>query len=83
MELLIQCVPAFLVALHWRGLRAAPALAGLLVGTAVVLAGLAAGVKRVEGLHVGVIAVAVNALIACAGSHPRLRRGARAVPVSG
>ena len=33
MELLIQCVPAFLLAIQWRGLRAAPTLAGLVVGT--------------------------------------------------
>ena len=30
MELLIQCVPAFLMAIHWRGFRARPALWGQL-----------------------------------------------------
>jgi Na+/proline symporter len=68
MELLIQCAPAFLLALHWRGLRAGPTLAGLLAGTAVVIAGLVLGSKRVAGVHVGVIGVSLNAAIALAGS---------------
>ncbi|MDX1650293.1 MAG: sodium:solute symporter family protein, partial [Myxococcota bacterium] len=60
MELLIQCVPAFLLALHWRRLDARAALAGALVGS--LLAGGAAvwGVKRIGGVHVGVIGLAVN-----------------------
>ena len=33
MELLIQCVPVFLLALHWRGLRSGPALAGIVAGS--------------------------------------------------
>jgi Na+/proline symporter len=66
MELLIQCVPAFLVALHWRRLDARAALAGILVGG--VLAGGAAawGIKRVGGVHVGVIGLAVNLAVAMA-----------------
>jgi Na+/proline symporter len=66
MELLIQCVPAFLLALHWRGLRAIPATAGLVVGCLVALAGLALDVKRVEGVHIGVIGLAANLAIAFA-----------------
>ncbi len=68
MELLIQCVPAFLLGLHWRGLRAAPALAGVLAGTAVAAAGVFLGMKRIEGVHVGVIGLLVNGAIAVAGS---------------
>jgi SSS family solute:Na+ symporter/sodium/pantothenate symporter len=68
MELLIQCVPAFLVAIHWRRLDARAALAGLLIGT--LLAGGAAllGTKRFAGVHVGVIGLAVNLVVAVAGS---------------
>ncbi len=68
MELLIQCVPAFLIAIHWRGLRAGPTLAGIVIGT--VIAGGAAleGTKRIDGIHVGVLGVAVNALVAVVGS---------------
>ncbi|MBW2667229.1 MAG: sodium:solute symporter family protein [Deltaproteobacteria bacterium] len=68
MELLIQCVPAFLIAIRWRGFRATPAWIGLAVGSAIAIAGAMAGVKRIEGLHVGVIGLAVNLAIACLGS---------------
>lgn len=68
MELLIQCVPAFLIALHWSRLRAGPVFAGILVGT-LFSAGLSlAGVTRIEGVHVGVVGCAINALVAVAGS---------------
>jgi Na+/proline symporter len=60
MELLIQCVPAFVLALHWRRLRAMPCLVGLLLGTLVAGGAALAGVKRVEGVHVGLIGLAVN-----------------------
>jgi Na+/proline symporter len=68
MELLIQCVPAFLLALHWRRLDARAALVGLVLGT--LLAGGAAlfGAKRYGGVHVGVIGLALNLLIAVGGS---------------
>ena len=35
MELLVQCVPAFLIGIHWRRLAAGPVLAGLVVGWSV------------------------------------------------
>jgi len=73
MELLIQCVPAFLLALHWRGLRAGPALAGLVAGVAVALLGVALGEKRVAGVHVGVIGLAVNGAVALLASRWRAR----------
>jgi len=60
MELLIQCVPAFLLALHWRGLRALPCLVGVVVGTLIAGGAALAGIKRIEGVHVGVIGLAVN-----------------------
>jgi Na+/proline symporter len=66
MELLIQCVPAFLLALHWRGLRAVPTTAGLGVGCLVALAGLVLDVKRVEGIHIGVIGLVANVAVAWA-----------------
>jgi Na+/proline symporter len=60
MELLIQCVPAFLLALHWRRLRAVPCLVGVILGTLIAGGAALAGVKRIEGVHVGVIGLAVN-----------------------
>lgn len=64
MELLIQCVPAFLLAIHWRRLGAAGCLAGALVGTAIAAGGTLVGVKRLSGVHVGVIGLAANLLVA-------------------
>ncbi|MCZ6714111.1 MAG: sodium:solute symporter family protein [Deltaproteobacteria bacterium] len=64
MELLIQCAPAFLVALNWRGLRAAPAFWGLLLGTTLAVGGLLSGVTRVAGVHVGVLGLGLNLTLA-------------------
>jgi Na+/proline symporter len=63
MELLIQCVPAFLLALHWRRLRAMPCLAGVVVGTLIAGGAALANAKRIEGIHVGVIGLAVNVAV--------------------
>ncbi|MBW2424496.1 MAG: sodium:solute symporter family protein [Deltaproteobacteria bacterium] len=68
MELLIQCVPAFLVALHWRGLRAGPTLLGLAVGTGVAAGCTLFGMPRIGGVHVGVLACLLNLAIALVGS---------------
>ena len=68
MELLIQCVPAFLLALHWRRLRADAAFAGLAVGATIAVAGVFLGAKRIEGVHIGVIGLAVNGAICWLGS---------------
>jgi Na+/proline symporter len=68
MELLIQCAPAFLIAIHWRRFRAKPAFVGLALGTAVAVAGVFAGMMRIGGLHIGVIGLAANAAVACIGS---------------
>lgn len=66
MELLIQCVPAFLLALHWGRLRARPVLWGVLAGTLVAVALRLAGHTRLEGVHVGVLGLAVNTLVTVA-----------------
>jgi SSS family solute:Na+ symporter/sodium/pantothenate symporter len=63
MELLIQCVPAFLLALHWRRLRARPVLAGLLAGTLLAVALRSTGQSRIEGIHVGVLGLALNVAV--------------------
>jgi Na+/proline symporter len=64
MELLIQCAPAFLVALNWRGLRAAPAFWGLLLGTTLAVGGVLSGVTRVGGVHMGVLGLGLNLALA-------------------
>ena len=68
MELLIQAVPVFLIAIHWSRFRARPALLGLAFGVGIAIAGIALDSKRVFGVHIGVIGLAVNAAIACLGS---------------
>jgi len=77
MELLIQCVPAFLLALHWSKLRAGPTLAGLVVGSVLAVALTLGGLPRVLGVHVGVLGLAANAAIAVLGScwQARAERG--------
>ncbi len=68
MELLIQCVPAFLLALHWGRLRSGPTLAGLVVGTLFAVGLTLGGVPRLLGVHVGVVGLGLNAAIAAIGS---------------
>ncbi|HEB88029.1 MAG TPA: sodium:solute symporter family protein [Deltaproteobacteria bacterium] len=67
MELLIQCVPAFLIALHWSRLRAGPVFAGIVVGT-LFSVGLTLNGVTLGGLHVGVAGCLLNAAIAVIGS---------------
>lgn len=73
MGLLVQCTPAFLLAARWPGLRAGPTLAGLALGAGVAVAGAFAGAAPVGGVHVEVLALAGNVLIAVGGSLSRRR----------
>jgi len=68
MELLIQCVPAFLIALHWSRLRAGPVLAGIAVGSLFAVGLTLAGAPRLAGVHVGVLGCLLNGLVAIVGS---------------
>jgi Na+/proline symporter len=68
MELLIQCVPAFLLAIHWRGLRARPVFWGLVAGAVLAVGGVLFGAKRVAGVHIGLIGLALNLAVSCVGS---------------
>lgn len=72
-DLLVQLVPAFLIGLHWRGLRTGPTTAGFLLGTAVALAlafGDFAFVERgrIYGFHPGLIGLLCNMALAVSGS---------------
>jgi len=74
MELLIQCVPAFLLAIHWKRLDGAATLAGVVAGTAFSVGLTLADVTRLWGVHVGVVGLALNAGVAVAGSLLRRAR---------
>ena len=75
MELLIQCVPAFLVGIHWARLAAGPTLLGLVVGTAFSVGWTLAGTSRVAGVHIGMVGLALNFAVAVVGSALRARAG--------
>jgi SSS family solute:Na+ symporter/sodium/pantothenate symporter len=64
MELLIQCVPAFLIALHWPRLRAGAAFWGVVVGTVAAVAAVLLDVQRIAGSHVGVLSLVLNVAVA-------------------
>ncbi len=68
MELLIQCVPAFMLAIHWRAVRAGPALAGLIAGGTVAIGAVFVGATRIGGFHIGVISLLLNLAITALGS---------------
>ncbi len=83
MELLIQCVPAFLLALHWRRLGPGACLAGLVAGALLAGGSALLGEKRWAGVHVGVVGLALNlaVTIAVAALSPRAARSARLAPL--
>ena len=68
MELLIQCVPSFLLAIHWARQSAAATLAGLLVGTLFGVVLTLAGIPTLGGIHVGVLGLVLNTAVVIAGS---------------
>ena len=72
-DVLVQLVPAFMIGIHWPGLKAGPTLAGLVAGLVVALS-LAFGPfdfvvgGKVWGFHPGLYGLAVNLAIAVGGS---------------
>ncbi len=74
MELLLQCVPTFLLAIHWRDQRADATLWGLVVGTVLGVGLTFAGHARVMGVHAGILGLVVNTAIVVAGSKMLSRR---------
>jgi Na+/proline symporter len=71
MELLIQCVPAFLLAIHWHGQKAGPTFVGLVAGTLLSVGLTFFGMPRIFGVHAGIIGLAVNTAITVVGSCAR------------
>ena len=72
-DLLVQLAPAFMIGIHWKGLRTGPVLIGILLGLAVALL-LAFGPfafivdGKVWGFHPGLYGLAINLGFAVTGS---------------
>jgi Na+/proline symporter len=62
MELLIQCVPAFLIAVHWGRPNARAMLVGLVVGTLFAVGLTLSGTPKLFGVHVGVVGLFLNVI---------------------
>lgn len=60
LEILVQAAPAFMVGIHWKKFKAKGALVGIGIGVFIALVALVLDVRRIWGLHVGVVAVAFN-----------------------
>ena len=75
-DLLLQIAPAFLIGLHWKGLRAGPVFVGMLAGLILALSffwvdaasdTFMASLKS-SGFHPGIWGLGLNTLIAVVGS---------------
>lgn len=68
LDIMAQLVPAFMLGLRWRGLRALPTLAGMALGTALALWLAFTAGGRLGGFHPGLYGLALNLLVAVVGS---------------
>ena len=78
-DLLVQLAPAFMLGIHWSGLRSGPILLGLLCGLAVSLCLAFVPFQfvvggKVLGIHPGLYGLAANLCIAITGSIALNRR---------
>ncbi|HSG64550.1 MAG TPA: hypothetical protein VLD39_06095, partial [Gammaproteobacteria bacterium] len=84
-DLLVQLAPAFMLGIHWKGLKGRAVLAGLAVGVAISLS-LAFGPfefvvgGKIGGVHPGLVGLAANFSIAVLGSIERHAPGRAFVP---
>lgn len=73
-DMLIQLVPAFMLSIHWKGMRALPTFIGLVVGVIVSLCLAFGGLDFVQdgkiyGFHPGLVGLLFNLAIAVVGSY--------------
>lgn len=59
-ELLVQCVPAFILCLHWNRPRAVDCLVGVVAGLLALVIFMLLGVKQFGGVSSGFIAMLIN-----------------------
>ncbi|WP_252178240.1 sodium:solute symporter family protein [Endozoicomonas sp. 4G] len=63
LELLVQCFPAFVIALHLPKIRSGAVLCGLITGVVIVFTAITLGMKELWGINIGLIALAANLLV--------------------
>ncbi|MGI9283464.1 MAG: sodium:solute symporter family protein [Endozoicomonas sp.] len=63
LELLVQCFPAFVIALHLPKIRSGAVLSGLITGVVILLTAISLGMKNLWGINAGLIALAVNLMV--------------------
>ena len=67
-DMLIQLGPAFLIGIHWKGMRSGPTFAGMFVGLIVALSLYPLATLKNYGFHPGHVGLLVNLAIAIGGS---------------
>jgi len=75
-DMLLQIAPAFLIGIHWKGMKAGPVFAGMLIGLLFALSffwvdeksGSLMATLKTSGFHPGIWALGLNTLIAVGGS---------------
>lgn len=67
-DLLVQLVPAFMIGIHWRGLKTRAVFAGFLAGLLLSLTLAICGYGKLWGFHAGLYGLALNLLISVGGS---------------
>jgi solute:Na+ symporter, SSS family len=78
-DLLIQLVPAFMISIHWKGMRSVPTLIGLVAGVILSLWLAYGGFSfvqngKIAGFHPGLFGLLLNSFIAVVGSSYLNRR---------
>jgi len=67
-DLLVQLAPAFLLGIHWKGMRSGPTLWGMAAGAALAIGLALAGLGKPAGIHAGLYGLALNVTISVGGS---------------
>ena len=75
-DMLLQIAPAFLIGLHWKGMKSGPVFAGMLIGLLFALSffwvddksGTFMASLKTSGFHPGIWALGLNTVIAVGGS---------------
>jgi SSS family solute:Na+ symporter len=75
-DLLLQIAPAFLIGIHWKGLKAGPVFAGMAAGLVFAISffwvddksGTFMATLKTSGFHPGIWALGLNVVIAVGGS---------------